>query len=1014
MMTKTTLHFTVSQKKRATLWPVLALSCSFCLQLSVAAADTPKLFNIEREDLALALNQFAAQSDRQILFSTEAVDSKSSTEIKGELQPEVALRQLLKGTGLTYRVTSDKTILVEKRQAGDTANPPQQSPLRLAEAGGSESVSQNQTATATQKSDSGDPPLSEVVVSGFRESLAEAHALKRDAVGSEDVIVAEDIAAFPDLNLAESLQRIPGVTIDRDSGEGRQITLRGLGPDFTRTDLNGMEVLGNTASGMDNRGGVSRTRSFDYSLFASELFDSVTVLKSYAADQDEGGIGGTVQLSTAKPFDYDGFKAVISAKGQSNSYTKTVTPRLVGLISDRWDDFGALVSVAYSTNDSNEFGYRNWGWSQIKVSPGNIGPGVSAADAALLESGSIYAPQADTYSSWYDHRTRLGTTLSLQYEPTDSLKFGFDTLFSRLTDERDDYALAAAGVNALTGNVSGTQVLQSDVIQGNTLVAAQYTGVDMRSEHNTESDSTNFYQTVLHGSDRVTDDLLVTGLVGYSRSDYELPYFDKVFLESKDQAFGFNDTPSMPVNNYGYNITDPSQYNLMRLDTQANSIISAYTNAKIDVAYTLDSISTIKAGTEFKNFTNGGAQWNDKVFYDTPTDTPIPPGDKLNVPVSTIAPYVVGSLNGTYNYIGQTRNIEIPAFVSPGSNYAVREKTVAGYLQYDLNTLLWDHRVKANAGLRYYSTDMTSTGSISNGSTLEPVSVPNDYSGVLPALNVAVFVQSDLVARFSANRDISRPALASLAAAGTISTAPFGGSLSIGNPYLKPFIANSVEGSLEYYDGKVGFASAGVFYKKMDNFISSMTTVEPYSATGYPLSFLLPGQTGSILYNVTEPVNVSGASIRGVELAVQRDFDFLPGFLQHLGFVANGTYADGSSPAIINGVPVSLPLVDLSKYSANATLYYETRQWGLRISEAYRGQYLDSAGGNGNIGEGYEATNNVDFAAHYNITPRMKVTLEGINMTNQHIVQFTDIYAKRIEVNTSSGRTFLLGATAEF
>jgi len=205
-----------------------------------------------------------------------------------------------------------------------------------------------------------------------------------------------------------------------------------------------------------------------------------------------------------------------------------------------------------------------------------------------------------------------------------------------------------------------------------------------------------------------------------------------------------------------------------------------------------------------------------------------------------------------------------------------------------------------------------------------------------------------------------------------------------------------------------------VFYKKMDNFISSMTTVEPYSATGYPLSFLLPGQTGSILYNVTEPVNVNGASIRGVEVAVQRDFDFLPGFLQHLGVVANGTYADGSSPAIINGVSVSLPLVDLSKYSANATLYYETREWGMRISEAYRGQYLDSAGGNGNIGEGYEATNNVDFAAHYNITPRMKVTLEGINLTNQHIVQFTDIYAKRIEVNTSSGRTFLLGATAEF
>ena len=179
-----------------------------------------------------------------------------------------------------------------------------------------------------------------------------------------------------------------------------------------------MEVLGNTASGMDNRGGVSRTRSFDYSLFASELFDKMTVQKSYAADQDEGGIAGTVQLNTAEPFDYPGLKLVLSAKGQNNTNTNSVTPRLVGLISNRWGDFGALATIAYSTNNSNEYGYRNWGWSQIKVNPANIGPNVSAADAALLEGGTMYAPQADTYSSWYDHRTRLGSRSPCSMNPT--------------------------------------------------------------------------------------------------------------------------------------------------------------------------------------------------------------------------------------------------------------------------------------------------------------------------------------------------------------------------------------------------------------------------------------------------------------------------------------------------------------------------------------------------------------------------------------------------------------------
>ncbi len=211
-----------------------------------------------------------------------------------------------------------------------------------------------------------------IVVTGFRDSLMHARDLKRKAVGAVDVIVSEDIAAFPDLNLAESLQRIPGVTISRDSGEGRQITLRGLGPDFTRTQLNGMEVLGNTASGMDNRGGVSRSRAFDFSLFASELFNRVTVQKSYAAEQDEGGIGGTVQLATAKPFDYAGFKAVLSAKAQRNSNADgKVTPRVVGLISNRWGNFGALASIAYGENDSNEFGYRSFNWGAIRGNAAN-------------------------------------------------------------------------------------------------------------------------------------------------------------------------------------------------------------------------------------------------------------------------------------------------------------------------------------------------------------------------------------------------------------------------------------------------------------------------------------------------------------------------------------------------------------------------------------------------------------------------------------------------------------------
>ena len=161
-------------------------------------------------------------------------------------------------------------------------------------------------------------------------------------------------------------------------------------------------------------------------------------------------------------------------------------------------------------------------------------------------------------------------------------------------------------------------------------------------------------------------------------------------------------------------------------------------------------------------------------------------------------------------------------------------------------------------------------------------------------------------------------------------------------------------------------------------------------------------------------MNGPGADIKGVEVALQRDFDFLPAPFDHLGVVTNATYADGSSPVIFSGTPINLPLFNLSKYTANATLYYETDTWGMRVSEAYRDGYLIGAGSNGNIGEGIKATYYLDFSAHYNVTSKLKVTLEGINLTDQHTIQYTDITAKRTEVNTSSGRTILFGASYEF
>ncbi|QJU59832.1 TonB-dependent receptor [Sphingomonas sp. AP4-R1] len=962
-------------------------------------------FDIAPMDLRAGISQFSQATGLQVVVAPATVAGRRTGGVHGAYSVQRALDELLRGTGLAASMKGGVAVV----------KPGKGLPRETAGADTAATVQ----AAAFMPGEDGMALPSDIVVSGYRQSLTAAQNFKRSAVGAEDDIVATDIAAFPDLNLAESLQRIPGITITRDSGEGRQIALRGLGADFTRTQLNGMEVLGNTASGMDNRGSVSRSRSFDYSLFASELFNRVAVQKSYSAEQDEGGIAGTVQLTSAKPFDYEGTKFVVSAKGQTNTNTSGVTPRVVGLASGHWGDFGALVSVAYSNIRNNEYGYRNWGWGLTKYAAANIGPNIDAATRQKLLSG-VWQSTAQSPSSWYTDRKRLGVTSSLQYHPGDDFKLDVDLLYGRLSDHRDDYAIATAGANPLTGTtINGTQIIQSAVIdESNTLRAASFTGIDQRSEHHIVKNHTDFYQAVGNASWNVSDRLTLHALAGFEESDFAQPVFDKVFMEAKNMAFSYDTRPTIPVNTYGKDLANPDNWQLQRLDTQENKIVNRYTNGKFDGAYKLTDALTLKAGGEYKKFTNSGYTWVNKVFHNTPTLTTVPNTLKQTVPVDTLLQYIVGDVDGIYAAIGDPRNLNA-SYLQAGSDYRVDEKTWAGFGQIDLDTQVGGMRLRANAGVRYYSTDLISSGNLATGAGFVPVSIETNSHGWLPAANVALDVARNLVLRVSASRNVNRPGLGDLAAAGSITTRPNGGSLSLGNPFLKPYKATSVEGSVEYYMDQHGFASLGAFYKKMDSFVTTSSKQIPYGETGLPLSLLIQGQDATTQYDVSQPINGPGADIKGIEAAVQHDFTFLPGTLKHLGMVVNGTWFDGKQTVFYTtgGVTTSrsLPLYNLSKWAANATLYYENAVWGARISTAYRSQYLTGAGNAlANSGGGIYGTNNVDFQAHWNVYPHVRLIVEGINITNEPIRQFANVDAKRTEVYTTSGRTFTFGVSAEF
>lgn len=971
-----------------------------------AAQGRTVAFAIPAGDLSSALSRYSSLTGMQVIAAPSLVEGRRTRGVTGRLSTRDGLTALLRGTGLRPAMSNGVLVLQQDQAPAPVPRRRGEAPTRV---------------KAPVAMAAGDPAAddADLVVIGYRSALTAAQELKRRAVGTQDSIVASDIAAFPDLNLAEALQRVPGVAITRDTGEGRQIALRGLGPDFTRTQLNGMEVLGNTASGMDNRGNVSRTRGFDFSLFASELFNRVTVQKSFAANQEEGGIAGTVQLSTAKPFDYDGPQFVLSAKGQHNDQTDGITPRVVALVSQRQGDFGALVSLAYSKIRNNEYGYRNWNWGRATYGANNIGPEIDAATRALLRGGTIFSPQAQSPSTWYTERERIGATAAFQYHPGDRFKLDVDLLYGQLSDDRDDWAIAAGGYNALTGNVSGTQVIRSATIEGNSLVAASYTGIDQRTEHHYVENETNFYQAVANASWQVTDGLLVTALAGYQTSDFAQPVFDKVFLQARNTGFSFDMRPTIPQNSYAFDLTDPAKWNVQRLVAQENTIDTDYTNAQVGVVWDASAILKLEIGGEYKRFTNGGYQYLTNTFYGTAatSDRAVPDSLKYVINRDSLLRYIGGDVDGIYALLGNNRNLTA-ANLTAGSDYDIRETTWAGYAQLDLDTEVGGMRLRGNAGVRYYHTALRSGGSLATATAgvtrLEPVVVETENDGWLPTLNVALDITPSLVARASASRNVNRPGLAQLAAAGTLTVAPFGGTVTVGNPYLEPFRSTSVEGGLEWYMDRNGFASVGFFWKDLDSFITTENSQVPYSVTGFPVSLLLPGQDGTTPYNYNRPINGEGASIKGVEVAFQHDFTFLPAPFDRFGVVANGTWIDGDQNAVYNGVSQRIPLYNLSKWAANGTLYFETERFGARVSTAFRSRYLTGAGGNANVGEGIRPTNNVDFQVRYNLTPQIRLVVEGINMTNEAIEQFTDREADRTLVYTTSGRIVTFGVTATF
>lgn len=438
--------------------------------------------------------------------------------------------------------------------------------------------------------------LDGLTVTGYRQSLQKSLDEKRYSTEQVDAIYAEDIGKFPDQNLAESLQRIAGVSIDREGGEGQRISIRGLGSDFTRVRLNGLEALATAGNGSS---GVNRSRGFDFNTFASELFSQVKVNKTQSAQMDEGSLGSTVDLRGSRPFDFDGFQASASAQAGYGELSEQYDPRFSGLLSNTWGDgrFGALLSASYSKRNVYEEGYnpvrwehgnhrnsnqstaanngtygfcsprgynpqtprnpasnetpagsgsqanqdRNNGWGSYGISATHCGTGLPRPEAtpeniaAYETATNAWIPRYPRYIRTAHEIERLGVTGAFQFKVSDDTLLSFDAMYSKLDkDQREDSIGANLHRAANLGGKTQITVREAQVDDQNRLIYGVFDNVDFRTESSLIQESTTFQQFSMNLDHHFNDSVKLEAQVGHSSSDYERPVFSLVSFDNSN------------------------------------------------------------------------------------------------------------------------------------------------------------------------------------------------------------------------------------------------------------------------------------------------------------------------------------------------------------------------------------------------------------------------------------------------------------------------------------------------
>jgi len=892
-----------------------------------------------------------------------------------------------------------------------------------------------QAQTAPQDGDATE--IDEIIVTGIRASIQSSIAAKARNTSIVEVITAEDIGKLPDVSIAESLARLPGLTVQRLDGRGQLISIRGLGPDYTTALLNGREQV---TTG-DNRG-------VEFDQYPSELLSGVTIYKTPDAQLIGQGLAGTVDLQTIRPLAYGRRALAANVRYELND---------IGALNAGSTDEGVRYSISYIDQFADDTIGIALGYAHIE-SPyqseryNSWGYPTTGAGALILGGVKPYVMSSELERDGF-----MGT---VEFRPNDRFHSTIDAFYSEFQNTQVlrgiEFPLWWGGSSGACGTPQvqtptcrpGPVLTNAQVTNG-LLTSGTFSNVKgvLRNDVNTRDSeiSSLGWNTVIG----LTDNWSIMADLNTSRVERTDVVLETYSGTGRNVA-GALDTLDFRIDSDGVatfssrlNYADPNLIRLTSPQGWGGDVIPGGQDGYLNNPSIEDEINAVRLESRYEFNDDGpftrltvgvNISEREKTFVNDQFFLGVPGGASPTVPTAflqTPTQLTYLGLGGVLSYdalglvnSGFYNRVRNPNADVLSGNWQVTENVNTGYVQLGIDHMLGSLPLTGNIGVQYVNTDQSSNGfaASGNGASTRSVAVSGgaEYDEILPSANFILELQPDFFARFAVARTLARSRMDDMRASRNFGfnvtnnnalarpdqNSPWSGGG--GNPELRPTTANVVDLSFEkYFADRRGYVSLAGFYKDLETFVFTRNQI--FDFTGYPTGGIIPVINQGV---VSAPDNGEGGYISGVEFAVSAPFDIIHPALE--GFGAQFSISQTSSEIEPDGQNATA-LPGLSETVANLTVYYENNGWQLRASNRYRSDFLGEVAGfgNGRTLRSVAAENIVDAQIGYEfqsgILEGASVLFQVNNLTDEPFKTFQNGDERQTIDFQQYGRTYLFG-----